>query len=345
MIKIEAKYYSGLRSQQVPVILKAFDDGSVQVESVESGEILLRQNTFSARVSDRLADTPRFLTFPDGTVLETDDNSAVDNYLKKNKRGSWTRWIHLLESRKRYVFAAGILLVLIGVGMVKYGVPAAARVITSHLPISLFNSADRQVLDLLDRMVFKTSELSESTENRVRSHFSDTLASKAPLRIQLLFRKGGILGPNAFALPGGTIVFTDELVHLAEHDDELLGILAHEIGHVFHQHAMRRMVQSSMISFAFLAITGDASGISEIFLGLPVVLTELAYSRRFERDADAYAMDYLKARNISPSRFADILERIDQRYKAQENEEKEQKWSGYLSTHPPTSERIKAFRP
>jgi len=344
MIKIEGNYYSGRQSSQVPVILKAFNDGVVQVETAESGEILLRQSKFSARVSDRLAETPRFFTFPDGTVLETDDNQAVDQFLQKIEGGSWTRWIHLLESKKRYVLVAGILVLLIGAGIIKYGVPAAAQVITSFLPLTFFDTADHHVMDLMDRMVFKSSELTEETEKRIRAHFAQTFASHAPLTFKLVFRKGGQLGPNAFALPGGTIIFTDELVHLAEHDDELLSILAHEIGHVVHRHAMRRMVQSSMIAFTFLALTGDAAGVSEIFLGLPVFLTERAYSRGFERDADQYALDYLRTRNIPTKRFADILERIDRRFKSQESGENAGNWTGYLSTHPPTSERINAFR-
>jgi Zn-dependent protease with chaperone function len=343
MIRIEATYYDGRMSAQVPVTLKVCDTGGSVIES-GSGEILLRQMKFSAKVSDRLADTPRYLTFPDGTVLETEDNQAVDRLLKEVNGSNWTHWIHFFESKKRYALLAGMMVILIGVGMVKYGVPAAAKLIASRLPLSVFAAADRQVLELLDRMVFKSSELPAETESRVRKHFQPTIASHEPLAIQLLFREGGRLGPNAFALPGGTIVFTDELVRLAEHDDELLGILAHEIGHVVHQHAMRRMVQSSMISFAFLALTGDASGVSELFLGLPVMLTELSYSRGFEREADEYALTYLQERNIAPARFADILERIAEKFESQTNRDKESRWSGYLATHPATSERIKAFR-
>ena len=49
---------------------------------------------------------------------------------------------------------------------------------------------------------------------------------------QLEFRHGGYIDANAFALPSGIIVMTDELVELAKSDDELISVLAHEIGHV-----------------------------------------------------------------------------------------------------------------
>jgi Zn-dependent protease with chaperone function len=106
---------------------------------------------------------------------------------------------------------------------------------------------------------------------------------------------------------------------------------------------MRRIVQDSLLSFAFLALTGDSTGVSELFLGFPVVLTELAYSREFERDADQYAMEYLKGQRIEPSRFSDLLARIEKKHGEQGNSESD-KWSGYLSTHPPTQERLIPFR-
>jgi len=100
-----------------------------------------------------------------------------------------------------------------------------------------------------------------------------------------------------------------------------------------------------MLSFSILALTGDASGVSELFLGLPVVLTELAYSRAFEREADRYALDYLLAHGAPPERFADLLSRIDQQHKAQASKAGDgEGWTGYLATHPPTPERVKLFR-
>ena len=130
--------------------------------------------------------------------------------------------------------------------------------------------------------------------------------------LTVLFRKGGRVGPNAFALPDGTILFTDEMVRLADHDDELVAVLAHEIGHVVHRHGLRAVIQDSLLGFALLAITGDATGSSELFLGLPVLLTQLAYSRTFEREADNYALDYLRAHNIPPIHFAHLMRRIEQ---------------------------------
>jgi Zn-dependent protease with chaperone function len=344
MIAIHGQWYDGKRSTRIPLVLKVFDNGSVQGEQAETGEILFRHGQCFAKVSHRLGDTPRFLTFPHGAILETEDHDAVDALLVQTGRFHWMRWVHLLETRKRFLLAAGLLVLLLAGGLVKFGFPLAAKIISAHLPRSVFESADRQVLKALDHLVFKPSELADDLEDHVRAHLGMALKEHARFDIKLLFRKGGRLGPNAFALPGGAILFTDELVLLAEHDDEILAILVHEIGHVVHQHGMRRIVQDSLLSFAILSLTGDASGVSELFLGLPVLLTELAYSRDFEREADRYALSYLKTHGIDPARFADILQRMDQGARDQGPGEQNEPWTGYLATHPPTADRIKAFR-
>jgi Zn-dependent protease with chaperone function len=190
--------------------------------------------------------------------------------------------------------------------------------------------------------MFHPSELDEATRTRLTEHFRPVLEDHPGNKLRVLFRKGGRVGPNAFALPSGTIVFTDEMVRLAKHDDELLAVLAHEIGHIVHRHAMRRVIQDSLLSFALLAITGDISGSSELFLALPVLLTELAYSREFEREADRYALDYLRSRNTSPLHFARLMRRVEQKI-APNAKGTIGKLSSYLSTHPMTEERLRLF--
>ena len=107
------------------------------------------------------------------------------------------------------------------------------------------------------------------------------------------------------------MIFTDAMVQLAEEDDELLAIAAHEVGHVQHRHSMRHMIQSSILAFMFAVIAGDISGTSEVFLGLPVLLTELSYSREFEREADQYSFKWLRDNKKSPLLFANIMSRME----------------------------------
>ena len=138
------------------------------------------------------------------------------------------------------------------------------------------------------------------------------------------------------------IVFTDEIAELSNEDDELLSILVHEIGHVVQRHSLRTLIQDSILGFVLLSLTGDVTGSSELFLGLPVLMTEMAYSRAFEREADDYALAYLQENNISPYHFANLMKRIEQEM-IRKNRTSDKKWQSYLSTHPMTKERIQKF--
>lgn len=343
MISVNGKWYDGNTSLQKSVVLKVFDNGAVQIEDTGDSASLFRQSRLNVKVSDRLASTPRILTFPNGETFESEDNTAIDTIVEKFLKKHWSDWVHILESKMRYVLPAGLVVILMMAAMVKYGIPAMADAITLYLPPSVYETADRQAIKTLDRVYFTPTQLSSQTKNRVRGSLQACVDRHQDHNVTIAFKKGGALGPNALALPGGTVIFTDELVEMSEHDEELVAILAHEIGHVVHRHGMRRVVQDSLLSFAILALTGDAGGVSEIFLGLPVILTELSYSRKFERNADQYALDYLLSSDIAPSRFADIMLRIDE-FGRKEAEERGGNWTGYLSTHPPTPERIKAFK-
>jgi Zn-dependent protease with chaperone function len=343
MISIKGYWYDGITSQQIRAVIHVFGSGAVRIEQLEDGKTLFAISSFNTKVSPRLASTPRYLTFIGGGTFETEDNDAVDALLDRFQRHRFFQFIHRLESYKRYILLSTIALIVLAFFFVKFGVPAAARIIAPKLPTSIYQYADEQTLKVLDQTVLGSSQLEPSSEIRIRNHFETVVASHSQFHIKILFRKGGKkIGANAFALPHGTIIFTDEIVEISRNDDELLAILVHEVGHVIHRHAMRTMIQDSLLAFALMAITGDTSGTSELFLGLPVILTELAYSREFEREADRYALKYLKSRQISPTHFANLLRRIEEKKNSQ-HLSSEDGWINYLSSHPNTEERLKIF--
>ncbi len=346
MIKIQGKWFDGRSSVQTDVVLKVHKSGAWQLVRTDNDETVIRHSDFKPEISPRLGNTPRYIKFVGDDSFETLDNDGVDAVMAMLKRGHWSSWIHLLESRMRYVLIALMLVSAFAFWGARYGVPAAADIIAARLPEAIHAKAGEQALAVFDKVIFKPSGLTPERERKLRGHLQPVLDAHPDLKLRIEFRKGGRIGPNAFALPSGHIIFTDEIVAIAEHDDEILAVLTHEIGHVVRRHGMRRLIQDSLLSFAFVAVTGDASGISEIFLGLPVVLTELAYSREFEKEADRYALDYLQANNIAPSRFADLLRRIraiDEDHNKKKNDDDPDGWTNYLSTHPDTDKRIKLF--
>lgn len=96
---------------------------------------------------------------------------------------------------------------------------------------------------------------------------------------QLNFRKNPVIGANAFALPGGYMLITDELIDLANNNDEIVAVLAHELGHVKGRHALRQTLQGTVSGFIIIAITGDVSSIAS---GLPALMMNISYSRELE---------------------------------------------------------------
>ena len=342
MISIDGKWYDGQTSAEVRAVCNVYDSGAVTIVHAIDGRQIMSLPRFDIKVSPRLADTPRYLHFPNGEKFETQNNGSIDRVASRFSRAHWTDCLHRLESHWRYVLIALIAMLLFLWGGIKFGVPVAARVVAERLPPSIRHAAGKQTLDILDRSVLSESELDETVQNRLREYFRPVIDSHPDENLTILFRKGGQIGPNAFALPDGTIIITDEMVRLAKHNDELTAVLTHEIGHVVYRHGLRAVIQDSLIGFTLLAITGDVTGSSELFLGLPVLLTQMAYSRKFERQADNYALSYLRDHNIAPNHFAHLMQRIEQNDSSRSGGSGP-KWAGYLSSHPLTAERIQPF--
>lgn len=140
--------------------------------------------------------------------------------------------------------------------------------------------------------------------------------------------------PNAFAIPGGYVVLHRGLVDLMQNENELLGVLAHEAGHVQQRHGLRRIARTALLGFVVAAIGGDASGLAAIVLDNGSLLVNLAHDRREEMEADAFAMRVLRDQGREPSAMADLFERLESGTTLPE----------FLSTHPTSTDRIARLR-
>ena len=80
---------------------------------------------------------------------------------------------------------------------------------------------------------------------------------------------------------------TDEMAQFVGNDDELMAVLAHELGHLNARHAMRMVLQQSGIAVLVTALAGDAVGITLLAVLAPAALLNARYSREFELEADA----------------------------------------------------------
>jgi len=148
---------------------------------------------------------------------------------------------------------------------------------------------------------------------------------------------------NAFALPGGHIVFHSGLLLAAATPDEVAGVLAHEVAHVTLQHGMRQILGTAGIYTLIQAIFGDAGGLIAVIAENSAFLLTQKYSRDYEREADERGMAYLADAGINPKGMADFFNRL---LKAQEKNAETRAGDAlnFLSTHPTTQERIEHLR-
>lgn len=293
----------------------------------------------SLRVSDRLGALPRYLYLPDGPTIVTPDNNAVDVWLVGQRRGRLIAFIHWLELRSRVAAVATVLLVASVAVTIWWALPVLARKAAMAVPVSVEAQAGKAGLATIDRILAPT-QLGFTQQRRVRTQLDRLIKAggfKDPP--QIIFRSMGGHSPNAFALPGGLIVVSDELVKLAEADEEIAAVLAHEIGHWQRRHGLQSVLRGSSALLVVSTVTGDLSTLTTFAGTIPFLLLQRGYSREFEEEADEYALGLLAAARIDRRYFVSILKKLeDARPTAGQD-------FTYLSTHPSTGDRISKIDP
>lgn len=334
MITAKGHYCDGQLLTPQPVDL-AFDAaGWLQVNGTA---VDLRVPLTDVAVSDRLGSVPRFLYLPDGITIETADNGAIDAALLQHRRGRAAALIHFLEHHSGFAAIATLLIVGLVGATLQYGLPALSRQTAKRLPPALEEQIGHAALSSVNRML-APSRLSSAQRSRVTHALHRIAAARAlPQRIRLVYYSMGPRYPNAFALPGGVIVVSDELVALADQPGELEAVLAHEIGHEALHHGVQSMLNNSFALLIVTSVTGDLSTLTSFAGTLPFLLLSNGYSRDNEREADAYACDLLTTAGIDVQHFVDILKKLEAA-----RPESGVDYS-YLSTHPGTTERIQTL--
>ncbi len=144
-------------------------------------------------------------------------------------------------------------------------------------------------------------------------------------------------GINAVSLPGGFVYVFKGLMDKIENDDQLAGVLAHEVGHIAARHSIKKL--QTVYGYSIFQLAAVQVGGGKLARGLDTAFLSvfLEYSRQDEFEADRLGVKYTRKAGFNPQGVVDCLKKLN------EVEQKEvPKEFSYWRTHPFLSQRIAA---
>lgn len=345
MVQLEGIYYDGQSAVAHPAFLVIAEGVfSLSIDGNKPQQLALAELEFSDPVGKI---TRNVSWLKDGAMasFQTNNIEVFDLWLKNSNVKKTIFFIDFFEKHMTAVIAALLISVILIYGFVVYAVPAASRVIAYQIPPYIYKFTSDHTMTLLDKTLFNPSEISETKQARIRLAFLKmTKDTDWPSGFDLQFRAMGPEGtmPNAMALPSGLIIVTDGLIDLAENDEEILAVLAHEAGHVVHRHGITAIVQASILTVSITFITGELSGVSEMLINNSVILTQMSYSRELEKQADLFGKQLVIETDIGDAHLlVNMLKKMENYYGQYDEDDTDKGASDYFSSHPMTQERVK----
>jgi len=137
---------------------------------------------------------------------------------------------------------------------------------------------------------------------------------------------------NAFCAPGGYIYFYTGILKFLEAEDQLAGVLGHEMGHADLRHSTRQLTKMYGVQTLLSLVAGDRTLVKNI----TSAIIALSFSRNHEKEADDCSVDYLCPTRYNADAGAGFFSKISQKGGKNPPE--------ILSTHPDPGNRIEAYR-
>lgn len=373
---LSARWFDGIRSGSQPVLvgLRPGPRGpSLQLHPLQAGTVAPPPLAHEAvdwpeTWSARRAQARLIVGLGPHGSLEIEDGAAWQAALQA--AGARAGLAQRMQTRWQ-VFLAVLLIAVLGLVLFyRWGTPWAATQLARFVPLGWEEALSEQAMRELDDGFLRPSRLPAERQAALQARFDaldvqwrqareqatpgalSRYGAYAP-RMKLALRSG--MPANAFALPGGQIVMTDALVRAAERakldDDALVGVLAHEMGHVVHRHGTRLVVEQGVLNVGLGLALGD---VSSMVATASTVLTHMAYRRDHEREADCFAVALMQHARLPVAPMADLLLRIDGPEHPPNTREPsegaatpsdaEAGGSDWFSTHPDTPRRAQALR-
>lgn len=335
MMETAATYFDGLRPvrQTARVTLAegmlmlsvnggpafGWDYGSIRLDAAEGAVLRFHREQSAART---------------GELLEVQAGPFADALIQRCPSLVGTSGE---RSRTRLRVLAWSLAAVVSLGaLVFYGVPALASRLAMVVPWStetaIGNAVEGQVLREMTEGAPKfCGRTGDSPGRKALAAMVERLSEQATLPGPLDVKVVDSRTQNAFALPGGKIVFMRALIESARGPDEVAGVLAHEMGHVVNRDAMRGIIHAGGISFLIGTLLGDFTGAGALVIASRYLLTS-RHSREVEAEADTFAIEVMRKAGADIRPLGTFLERVASQPGERQLE--------ILLTHPVTADRV-----
>lgn len=284
-------------------------------------------------ISEPLGDLPVRLIFPDGMQFIPHDSRLLESVFHTRQPSR----LHRVERNLSTIAGSLVAMVMLFVLFFTHGMPWLTGALVKVMPMQVSVVVGEHVLATLDEHLLESSDLILEQQTSINQRFVEMTAKLPPIPVEtkLLFRNWDA-GPNAMALSDGSIIVFDALVDLAETPEQLDSILLHELGHIQHQHVMKSLVRSTLLSASVAVLTGESTGLIDTFSGAGVFLASQGYSRSDEQEADAYAAVQMK-------RFYGTVQPMQQMFESLKSLGAKGELPEWLNTHPALESRIESL--
>ncbi len=333
------RYFDGKSSKSIPITL-FISEQLVYIQQWPQGNSIQIIQQKKICWPERTAHGARIVNLPDGGQLHADNAAAWDAWATQHLPQAESFVVRAQQSWRGALAAVALLIVVVA-ALYTWALPVAARSMVAFVPVSVDAALGSNALSQIDGQWMHPSRLPQDTQDRIRSKFMAAAQTAHPQGVpglRLEFRRSSI-GPNAFALPGGTMVMTDELVNLVKDDDVVLGVMGHELGHVTLRHGMRQLVQVGVMQALLSVAFGDYG---TLITTAPLIMGSMAYSRNAEREADIASIEFMHANRISPLVMVKFFEAMRTEQKTKST--KTPLGISIISSHPADEERMENFR-
>jgi len=331
-----AAYFDGRSAKRHEVIVARTREG-LRITGPTVGEILWRHTEWRRDVRmavhdpvrlERGGESPEVLVVDDHRFLPapmSSDGEPLDPAaeIRRRRRVAW-----LIVPAVAVIVALTVLYAFI--------VPRLAERVATRVPIEWEESLGQTVKESFVASATTCSEPARvaALDKLVGALTADGRGGR--YRYEVTVVDDSIV--NAFAAPGGQIVIFTGLIQQATSQDELAGVLAHEVQHVVQQHGVQGVLRALPAQLMASALFGN-EGLGASVSQMAVTLGGLSYGRRDELEADHLGMQTLQAAHIDPRGMLSFFERMSSEATTRDAP----RVLNYLSTHPNSAERLTAL--